>query len=79
MKFSVNWLKQWVDIDTDADQLADKLTAAGLEVDSLAPVAAEFNHVVIAEIESCQPHPDHTGSCITCILRLIYVYMQACQ
>jgi phenylalanyl-tRNA synthetase beta chain len=58
MKFSVNWLKQWVNIDTGADQLADMLTAAGLEVDSIAPVAAEFNHVVIAEIESCQPHPD---------------------
>jgi phenylalanyl-tRNA synthetase beta chain len=57
MRFSVNWLKQWVRLDMNAAQLAEKLTAAGLEVDSVEPVAAAFSGVVVAEIESCAPHP----------------------
>ena len=58
MKFSANWLKQWVKVDLDAVQWAERLTAAGLEVDSVEPVAAAFSHVVVAEIETCKPHRD---------------------
>jgi phenylalanyl-tRNA synthetase beta chain len=58
MRFSVDWLKQWVRIDLDAARLADKLTASGLEVDSIDPVAMDFDGVVVAQIESCRPHPD---------------------
>ncbi len=58
MKFSVNWLRQWVRLDMDARKLADRLTAAGLEVETIEPVAADFSNVVVAEIEACRPHPD---------------------
>jgi len=58
MQFNVDWLKQWVAIDLDAADLAARLTAAGLEVDDVRGVAAEFTDVVVAEIESCGPHPD---------------------
>jgi len=58
MKFSVNWLKQWVQLELSAAEIAERLTASGLEVDAIAPVAADFTGVVVAEIESCQQHPD---------------------
>jgi len=58
MKFSVNWLKEWVDIDLPADELADRLTASGLEVDSVQAVAAPFSGVVVAQIIACNPHPN---------------------
>ncbi len=58
MKFSVNWLKQWVALDIDANTLADELTAAGLEVDAVEPVAAPFSGVVVGQIIACEPHPD---------------------
>ena len=58
MQFNVDWLKKWVAIDLEPQQLADKLTAAGLEVDDLRPVAAEFTDVVVAEIAECRPHPN---------------------
>ena len=58
MLFSVNWLKKWVDIDLPVDELAGKLTASGLEVDTVEPVAAPFSGVVVAEITSCTAHPD---------------------
>ena len=58
MQFNVEWLKKWVAVDLDAEQLAAKLTASGLEVDSVSPVAGEFTDVVVARIEDCQPHPN---------------------
>ena len=58
MLFSVNWLKKWVDIDLPVDELAGRLTASGLEVDTVEAVAAPFSGVVVAEITSCDQHPD---------------------
>jgi phenylalanyl-tRNA synthetase beta chain len=58
MLFSVNWLKKWVDIDLPVAVLADRLTASGLEVDTVQPVAAPFSGVVVAEITRCKAHPD---------------------
>lgn len=58
MKFSVAWLKQWVDLDLGGEELADELTAAGLEVDTVEPVAGAFTGVVVGEIVACAPHPD---------------------
>ena len=58
MLFSVNWLKKWVGVDLPVDELAGKLTASGLEVDTVEPVAAPFSGVVVAEITSCVQHPD---------------------
>ena len=58
MRFSYEWLKQWVELDISAQELADKLTASGLEVDEVLPVAAPFSGVCVAEIKSCEAHPD---------------------
>ena len=58
MQFNVEWLKKWVAVDLDAAALAEKLTAAGLEVDDVKPVAGEFTDVVVAQIEDCEKHPD---------------------
>ena len=58
MQFNVEWLKKWVAVDLQAEALAERLTASGLEVDDLRPVAGEFSDVVIAEIEDSQPHPN---------------------
>jgi len=46
MLFSVNWLKKWVGFDLSVDELAGKLTASGLEVDTVEPVAAPFSGVL---------------------------------
>ncbi|MDD7803993.1 MAG: phenylalanine--tRNA ligase subunit beta [Endozoicomonas sp. (ex Botrylloides leachii)] len=58
MKFSEQWLRQWVAIDADTQALVDKITMAGLEVDSVTPAAANFSGVVVAEVIACEPHPD---------------------
>jgi len=58
MKFSEAWLREWVNPRLDTQQLADQLTMAGLEVDSVEPVAAGFSGVVVAEVLSVEAHPD---------------------
>lgn len=58
MKFSEQWLREWVNPDISTAQLAEQLTMAGLEVDAIDPVAGEFDNVVVGEVLSVEPHPD---------------------
>jgi phenylalanyl-tRNA synthetase beta chain len=58
MKFSEAWLREWVDPAVETQQLADQLSMAGLEVDSVTPVAAAFSGVVVGEVVEKTPHPD---------------------
>ena len=57
MKFNERWIREWVDPPIDTDELTERLTAAGLEVESVAPVAGALRHVTIAEIVHVTPHP----------------------
>ena len=58
MKFSENWLREFVSPALSTQQLVDQLTMAGLEVDGFEPVAASFTHVVVGEVIETSPHPD---------------------
>lgn len=58
MKFSENWLREFVNPDLSTQALVEQLTMAGLEVDGFEPVAAAFNSVVVGEILETRPHPD---------------------
>lgn len=57
MKFSENWLREWVDPDISCVELQHQLTLLGLEVDETEPMPTLVN-VVIARIESVEPHPN---------------------
>ncbi len=50
MKVTFNWLKQYVDFDWSPEQLAERLTMLGLEVESIHKVGGEFEGVVVAQI-----------------------------
>ena len=58
MKFSEQWLRRWVKIEASTQELVDKITMAGLEVDDVEAVAGEFTGVVVGEILACEQHPD---------------------
>ncbi len=58
MKFSEAWLREWVNPNLETAQLAEQLTMAGLEVDSVEAAAGEFSGVVVAEVLSVEAHPD---------------------
>jgi phenylalanyl-tRNA synthetase beta chain len=58
MKFSERWLRSLVNPTLDSAALSHLLTMAGLEVEALEPVAAEFSGVVVARVLAVAPHPD---------------------
>lgn len=57
MKISELWLREWVDPPLDVQQLAAKLTMAGLEVETISPVAGVFEQVIVAEVVEVSQHP----------------------
>ena len=58
MKFSEQWLREWVKPALSTQALSDQLSLAGLEVDEVSGVAGHFEGVVVAEIISAAQHPD---------------------
>ncbi len=58
MRFSEAWLREWVSPAVDSATLADQLTMAGLEVDSVQPAAAPFSGVVVGHVLAVAQHPD---------------------
>lgn len=55
---SKKWLSQYMDLsDISAQELADKLTTAGLEVEGLEPMAVG-THLTIGYVKECVDHPD---------------------
>jgi phenylalanyl-tRNA synthetase beta chain len=58
MRFSLNWLRQWVPGEADAETVAARLTGAGLEVDAVQKLGDALDGVVVGRIVDCQPHPD---------------------
>ena len=58
MKISYNWLKNYVNLDDiTPEQLADKLTTAGLEIEDVYHYVQGTN-LTIGEVLTCENHPD---------------------
>ena len=58
MQFPESWLRTLVNPPIATDELAHRLTMAGLEVEETAPAAPAFTGVVVAHIVEIAPHPD---------------------
>jgi len=50
MKITFNWLKQYVDFNWPPDELAERLTMLGLEVEGTQKLGGEFEGIVVAQI-----------------------------
>ena len=58
MKFPERWLREFCDPPLSAEELGERLTMAGLELESLEPAAPPFSGVVTARILGAEPHPN---------------------
>ena len=58
MLVSETWLREWVSPSLDTDELADRLTMAGLEVGSIETAGELSNKLVVGRIEEITAHPD---------------------
>ena len=58
MKVSLNWLKKFIDLEgIEPEVIANKLTFAGVEVESVEKLVKASN-LVIGKILTCVAHPD---------------------
>ena len=58
MKVSLNWLKYYVDIDVSVEDLCNKMTLAGFEIEELIDQSQSMHNVVVAKILEIEKHPD---------------------
>jgi phenylalanyl-tRNA synthetase beta chain len=58
MKFSVTWLREFVDLPDKIDKLADLLTLAGVEIEAIEERGAKIDKVIVAQITASSQHPN---------------------
>ncbi|GAB5411979.1 MAG: phenylalanine--tRNA ligase subunit beta [Chlamydiales bacterium] len=58
MRISLKWLKEWIALDRSAEEIADLLTLAGLEVDAIEKKKFPFSNVVFGKVLKAEQHPD---------------------
>src|SRR5262245_43015801 len=58
MKLSEAWLREWVNPPASTEELCERLTIAGHELESIEPAAPDFTGVVVGGVVDVQPHPN---------------------
>lgn len=65
MRLSYKWLSEYVDLSgITPEELAEKMTTAGLEVEGIEPMAQGTN-LVIGEVMECRPHSNSDHLSVT--------------
>ncbi|RAK06684.1 phenylalanyl-tRNA synthetase beta subunit [Halanaerobium saccharolyticum] len=68
MQISYNWLKKYIDINFTPDDLSEKLTMAGLEVEGVEYLGEGLDDIIIARIEEIKEHPD-ADKLVICLVK----------
>ena len=58
MRISLNWLGRYVQFKVTSEELAQRLTSVGLEVESIEQLGAAFDKFVVGEVLSVRKHPN---------------------
>lgn len=58
MKVTLNWLRQYVGYDGSPEELAEKLTMLGMEVEGVQKLGGEFEGIVVAQVITRDKHPN---------------------
>lgn len=58
MLVPIKWLKEYVDINVSAKELADAMTMTGTNVESITELAKDIEKVVVGRVLSVDPHPN---------------------
>jgi len=57
VKVSLTWLREYVEIPWSVEELSERLTSAGLEVEGVGDQAASLHGFVVGQVTSCEKHP----------------------
>jgi phenylalanyl-tRNA synthetase beta chain len=58
VKITHHWMREFAPLSASPEELASRLTLAGLEVEAVSPVAPPFTGVVVGEVLECGRHPN---------------------
>src|SRR5438034_8351976 len=58
MKITLNWLKDYVDFAGTPEELRERLTMLGLEVEGMQKLGGEFEGIVVAQVLASEKHPN---------------------
>jgi phenylalanyl-tRNA synthetase beta chain len=58
MKVTLNWLKQYVDFNWSPEELTERLTMLGLEVEGVQKLGGQFDGIVVAQVITRDKHPN---------------------
>ncbi len=58
MKFSVNWLREFVDLPKNPEEIAKLLTRAGIETKNIKTRGANIDKVIVSQIAASSRHPN---------------------
>ncbi|MDP6491746.1 MAG: phenylalanine--tRNA ligase subunit beta, partial [Kiritimatiellia bacterium] len=57
MKLPLSWLREYVDVDASAEEIAEKLTFSGTEVEGIEHVGAGCESIIVGEVLAWEKHP----------------------
>ncbi|MFH0908232.1 MAG: phenylalanine--tRNA ligase subunit beta [bacterium] len=58
MKAPLSWLKDYVDITETPQQVADRLTFAGIEVEGIETIGAAYDGMIVGDVRTVEKHPN---------------------
>ncbi len=58
MKFTLSWLKDFLDTNASVDEIAERLTAIGLEIEEVVDPLAAVKGLIVVSVDECVAHPD---------------------
>ena len=57
MRLPLNWLREFVDLPVTPEELAERLTLVGFEVEGIELENPDFSGVVVGRVTRVEPHP----------------------
>ena len=69
LRVPIEWLSEYVDVDASPADLAERLTLAGLEVETVESIGGEWgaDTVVVGRIDAIERHPDADRLCLVTV------------
>src|SRR5713226_9770362 len=58
MKLPLSWLKEFVTVEVELEELCQRLTVAGLEVENIESIGPSFTDVFVAKVVAVERHPN---------------------
>lgn len=78
MKIPLSWIKEYLDINLPATQIAKVLTSGGIEVEGIDAPKLGFDKVVVARVLATEKHPNADKLCIASVTDGTSTYQVVC-